>query len=543
MLDTGDCNSKAVSLQSSSVESGVDMSLLPLAEKVAAFKFFAMKKFCDKTTELNGDGQKFSGKCISLQPGLSGIDINCLEISNSLILSDTEQTAEVTNTESSSQASVSDGSLVKICSVLQSLDANTTAKNNEMIEYDDVKNLFQLLDKTEENKKKLVSQGPLFSQIDLSSSDDTSLFSLTNQFSSSVTDCSNGTNDFSFSRDFTNDRMALNEMFCSFLTASPGRISPLPQKFVKENGEVECIMDDFYSDFISGMLSGELSDRSKSSSVGNTQSIKRHICDSEAPTYAVPALKKRLSSSWTKLLKSKVRQDLTYSLNQRASEELKAAAARSSYVGEFAKFIQSSSGKHSDCLSEQIVAASRESVDSQEDSMHLRSRLVRKPVCACCRAVASDSFIPKQRCARKHVIAKRRCNVTKQSCAKSRKTYSHAAFFEQLCQLQIRIFHLLNTLFPFIGGLVRLTPHSHSLELLLHEIINILKDSSHAPNQKLKQNCCPVVSLCCSPEQCIKSLRRKTVILIQLLLPSVCHGCTKISELEEIIDQIIIVNK
>lgn len=537
MLDTG--NSKAVSLQSSPVQSGVDMTLLPLVEEVAALKFFTMKKFCDATTELNGDGQKFSGKCITRQPGLSDLDINCREISNSLILSNTEQTAEVTNTESSSQASVSDGSLVRICSVLQ-LSSTTAAKNNEMIEYDDVENISQLLNKTEENEKKFEGQGPLFSLIDLSSSDDTSLFSLTNQFSSSVTDCnSNGIN-FSF----TSDQIALNEMFCSFLTASPGRISPLPQKFVKENSELENITDDFYSEFISGMLSGEFSECSKSSTIGNAQSIKRHICDSEVSTDDVPALKKHVPSPMTNLLENKVGQYVTCSLNRRASEQLKAAVARSGYMSEFEKFIQSSSGKHGDCLSEQIVAASRGSIDCQVDSMHLQRRSVRKPVCECCRTITSNSFIPKQRCARKHVIAKRQCKVTRQSCAKSRKTfYSHAALFEQLYQLQIRIFHLLHTLFPFIVGSAHLTPHSHSLELLLHEIINILKDSSHAPNERLKQNCCPVVSLCCSPEQCLRSLISKTVILIQLLLPSVCHGCTKISELEEIIDQIIIVNK
>lgn len=393
MLDTGDCNSKAVSLQSSPVESGVDMSLLPLVEEVAALKFFTMKKFCDAATELNGDGRKFSSKCISLQPGLSGLDINCLEISNSLILSNTEQTAEVTNTEYSSQASVSDGGVVKICSVLQ-LPNTTAAKNNEMIEYDDVENISRLLDKREENEKKFEGQGPLFSVIDLSSSDDTALFSLTDQFSSSVTDCnSNGINDFSF----TNDQIALNEMFCSFLTASPGRISPLPQKFVKENSEMEYITDDFYSEFVSGMLSGELSECNKSSSIGKTQSIKRHICDSEVPTDDVPALKKHVPSPMTTLLENKVGQDVTYSLNQRASEQLKAAVARSGYMSEFEKFIQSSSGKR-DCLSEQIVAAaSRGSIDCQVDSMHLQRRSVRKPVCECCRAITSDSFIPKQR--------------------------------------------------------------------------------------------------------------------------------------------------
>lgn len=386
---------------------------------------------------------------------------------------------------------------------------------------------------------------------------------------------------------FSNETTTLDYNFGNLLTTdTPSDVSPYTTEPALQQSEYNLGIDDDFGSMpeLRCRERGRVASKRRSSRKRGKSHIKRKRVSSKSKVLSVSEVQNN-SSCFEKLSEIEPEGLSFCSLSQKASEQVQLAASGNGYVSEFAKFVNSIINNHnsavqaSECppgITSQLVTqttefqnheihvlekqSKRNNVKSKikEDSKDClvdlsftmkqtsSKRFIQKPACACCMKMGKDSSLIKVNKSRK----RRSCPAKHQGSVKNTEKCRQLLEYriaidtymtcqEQLRGLQRKLFRLLHVLFPFLAGWKYIRPHSHSLEHLIDEVTDSLKNSTRKRKAEVWQPCCPTVTLCRFPALCLRKLQQKAVVLINLLIPSLHVGEKACGQLETIIDQLI----
>ena len=386
---------------------------------------------------------------------------------------------------------------------------------------------------------------------------------------------------------FSNERTTLDYRFGYLLTSdTPSDVSPYTAEPALQPSEQTLGIDGYVGSMpeLRCKKRARSASKSRSSRKHGKSCIKQTTDSFESEVLSVSEMQNN-SFCFEKLSEIEPEGLPLCSLSQKASEQVRLAASGNGYVSEFAKFIHSRFSNRINAVedsesppaiinhsvsqtnkfqnpeihilerqSKRNFVRSKSKEDSQDCLVDLSfttkqtssKRFIQKPACACCMKMGKDSYVKKVNNSRKRLNHPAKHQGRVKDTAKSRQHLQYMVVIdayttcqEQLQSLQRKLFRLLHILFPFLAVWKYIRPHSHSLELLIDEITDSLKNSTHKRKAGVWQPCCPTVTLCRFPALCLRSLQQKAVVLINLLIPSLHIGDKEHGQLETIIDQLI----
>lgn len=586
-------------VQSSPVESGLDVSSPSVTDDDVALKLHIVDDFGNLKRKMNYEELAVSADENHSHGAISSDSLESLR--NGFIVNDSQNLYSLQQTNGSEAALLQDWNFVNIPATSWQSDTSPTREKNGLASFENVEELIDLFAKASETEEGLEREEPLFSLLDVYcpiENQEASLFPPLVSFSSSAVIESSGNNCSSF-MDYSENGITSSYAVCCDNNL-PGYFSNETSSTAYNFGDLlasddqthaSCsaaepsIQQNEYTLGIDGAC-GSLPElgcgkyariKSRSPRKRGRPRKKRKTVSSETEVFSVSEMQNN-SSSFDRLSEIETEELPRCSLSPKAFEEVQLAASGNGYVSEFAKFIhsifkndveasESLPGGASHSVSRTSEFQSNERIESQpkrncvrlkskEDSRNSSvnlsvatmqtssKRFIQKPSCACCLGKDSNKRNVNNSRKRQDYPAKQgrvddAVKSTQHNTQYMVAVDPYTTCQEQLTNLQWKLFRLLHILFPFLTDWKYIRPYSPSLEVLIDQVTDSLKGSPHKNKSRVRQPCCPVVTLCRFPALCLDSLQRKATVLINLLIPSLRIGDDEHDQLEMIIDELI----